>query len=328
MGVGGNLQWETNEVFNEDQVEAILDSLHMSPVGETETNFQSLCPFHNNTDTPAFSISKETGLYMCFAPHCGARGNLLQLVERVGDLNSFQARRLIEKHSHSVDLSAIVEKNLEEEPEFPEFSQQVLDKLKANFWDSAGYDYMKGRGFTDESLDYFDIGYSVRKHMVAVPMHDPNGNPVGLIGRSISGKAFKNSYLLPKGKTTWNFHRAKYEGDTAILCESSFDAIRIHQAGFKNVVALLGGYASKYHVRQLNRSFSTMLIMTDNDEAGRKLASSIESKMTGKKILYAACSPEELYPRNVKDASDMTDDEIRQVIRNAISPIKYDEWYN
>jgi len=265
---------------------------------------------------------------MCFAPHCGAKGNLLQLVERVGSLNTFQARRLIEKHSRVIDLSAIVEKNLEKEPQYPDFSQEVLDRLKVNFWGSEGHKYMKGRGFTDESLDYFDIGYSVRKSMVVVPMHDPDGNPVGLIGRSISGKAFKNSYLLPKGKTTWNFHRAKFEGDTAILCESSFDAIRIHQSGFKNVVAVLGGYASKYHVRQLSRSFSKILIMTDNDEAGRTLANSIEDKMVGKKILYAAYSKEELYPRGVKDASDMTDEEIRHVVRNAISPIKYDEWYN
>lgn len=325
--MGGNLEWETNEVYSQEQVESILSGLHVDPSWETETNFLCLCPFHDNHDTPAFSVAKESGLYMCFTPHCGVRGNLNQLVMRLGDMNKFQARRFIQKYAGEVDISAIVKRNLEPEPDFPTFDQGLLDKMKEDFPSSPAYEYMKGRGFTDDSLDYFDIGYSVKQRMVVVPMHDPNGNPIGIIGRSIEGKRFKNSLHLPKTKTAWNFHRAKRAGDAVILCESSFDAIRIRQCGFDNVVALLGGYVSSYHVRQLGRSFSTLIIMTDADEAGRNLANSIRDKMSDKRILWGAWSEDELYPHGAKDASDMTDEEIQHLIRNAVGTVTYNEWY-
>jgi DNA primase len=66
----------------------------------------------------------------------------------------------------------------------------------------------------DETLGYFRIGYSAKRDAIMVPMHNPDGLPIGVIGRSIAGKDFKNSKGLPKNKTAWNFHRAKREGDT------------------------------------------------------------------------------------------------------------------
>lgn len=84
---------------------------------------------------------------------------------------------------------------------------------------------------------HFDLGYSKNMDMVTVPVHSPDGTPIGLVGRSIKGKSFKNSTNLPKSKTLFNIHRAKKIGDHVIVVESSFDAIRVHQAGFPNVVA-------------------------------------------------------------------------------------------
>lgn len=323
-----NFKWETAEVYHPESIESILINLKIDPTWETETNFLALCPFHDNTDTPAFSIEKETGLFMCFAPHCGAKGNLQQLVERAGGFTVWEAKRFIEKYKHEIDLEAIVARNIEKPVEFVKFDQGVLDELKSNFVGSEAEEYMFRRGFSSKTLDYFDIGYSINRKMVVVPMHDPNGMPIGLIGRSIEGKRFKNSVNLPKSKTAWNFHRAKHESDTVIICESSFDAMRIHQAGFPNVIALLGGYISTEHARQIGRSFSTIINFTDADQAGRKLAESIYEKLIDKRILWAADCPEWHYPFGKKDASDLTDDQIRKLVVNAISTTEYRMWYD
>jgi DNA primase len=98
--------------------------------------------------------------------------------------------------------------------------------------------------YNQKSLYYFELGYSENMGMVTVPVHSPDGMPIGIVGRSIEGKAFKNSTNLPKSKTLFNIHRAKKIGDHVIIVESSFDAIRVHQAGFPNVVATLGGFLS------------------------------------------------------------------------------------
>ena len=328
MASNGNLQWKDAEIYHPDQVESVLTNLHINISTETDTNFLCLCPYHTNTDTPAMSVEKTAGVFLCFAPHCGESGNLMRLVQDIGSMNYFQARRFINKYHKDVDLEALVARNLIQEPEWKEFPQEVLDKLKKNFPQSRAHDYMRTRGFEWETLDYFDVGYSMHQKMVTVPMHNPQGVPIGLIGRSTEGKAFKNSPGLPKSKTAWNFHRAKKVSDTVIIVESSFDAMRVHQAGFPNVVALLGGFISKYHANQLGKAFSKIIIMTDADEAGRTLAASIESKMSDKQIMYAADSPDSVYPGAAKDASDLDDRQIRYLIKNAVNMAEYASWYN
>lgn len=328
MASNGNLQWKDSEIYHPDQVESVLTNLHINITNETDTNFLCLCPYHSNTDTPAMSVEKTAGVFLCFAPHCGERGTLQRLTEEIGHMNYFQAKRFINKYHKEVDIEAIVARNLIKEPDWVEFPQEVLDKLKKAFPQSRAHDYMKTRGFAWETLDYFDVGYSMMQKMVTVPMHNPDGLPIGIIGRSTEGKAFKNSPGLPKSKTAWNFHRAKKASDTVIIVESSFDAMRVHQAGFSNVVALLGGFISKYHANQLGKTFSKIIIMTDADEAGRTLAAAIETKMADKQIMYAADSPDSVYPAASKDASDLTDQQISYLVKNAVSMAEYASWYN
>jgi DNA primase len=147
--------------------------------------------------------------------------------------------------------------------------------------------------------------------------------PVGIIGRSIEGKKFKNSDNLPRSLTMFNIHNAKKVSPTIIVCESSFDAIRIHQAGYPNVVATLGGGISKENIKNLNRYSSSIIIATDADEAGRKLGMEIANKLSNKNISWASFDEGILYPHNAKDVGDLTDQEIKQCIKNAISHFEY-----
>lgn len=315
--------------YTPNHIKSIIKSLGLEIAGETSNDFLCYCPFHSNRHTPSFSISREKGAYICFNPSCSESGTLSDLVKKILEKNDYEAIRYIaSKEAESLDnFDEVMADMFQEKPDFDEFSQDTLDNLYNELGaNQEAKDYFNSRNITEESMHYFKLGYSSQQGMVIVPVHSPDGIPVGLVGRSIKDKRFKNSTNLPRSKTMFNIHRAKKIGEQVIIVESSFDAIRVHQAGFPNVVATLGGHISKDNLNLLNKYFNKVVIMTDADEAGRELGKSISNKLRNKDILWASYSYGKIYPHDAKDAGDMNDQEISSCIKNAVSDIEYRTW--
>jgi len=328
--IRGNNTREANPTqYSEAQSKSILKEIGIHIAGETSSEYSFYCPFHSNTHSASCSINKTTGAWLCFNPSCGESGTLLELVKRVGQKNDYEAMRFIgSKIAQALDnFDELMAEILEDKPEFEEFPQETLDNLYEELGKSQNAkDYFVSRGINEESMHYFKLGYSNKQNMVIVPVHSPEGMPVGLVGRSITEKVFKNSTNLPRSKTMFNIHRAKRIGDQVIVVESCFDAIRVHQAGFPNVVATLGGHISPENIKSLNRYFGTITIMTDADVAGRDLGRHISNKLRMKNILWASYEYGKIYPHDAKDVGDMTDKEIVSCIKNAVSEIEYRSW--
>ena len=325
--------YNTREVdtthYTPNHIKSILKSIGLEIVGETGNDFLCYCPFHSNRHTSSFSVSREKGAFICFNPSCGEAGTLQELVKRVMHKNDFEAMRFIAtKETESLEnFDELLAESMQDKPVFEEFNKDILDKLSSDRWNSVeASNYFLSRGINHESMDYFELGYSSNMGMVTVPVHNPDGMPIGIVGRSIEGKSFKNSTNLPKSKTLFNIHRAKKIGAHVIVVESSFDAIRVHQAGFPNVVATLGGFLSTEQQNLLNRHFNKITIMTDADQAGRELGKSIVNKLKFKDLLWASCEYGKIYPHDAKDAGDMTDEEIKTCIKNSVSDIEYRSW--
>lgn len=341
--------------YTPQQVEAVLLNLGVDIDYDTENDFVCYCPFHGNRFTAAFSVSKTSGTYICFNGSCNVSGNLVDLVKKLSDRNEFEARRFIisKKGDSSVSFAEQLSKALNPTPDFVEFPQASLDRLVEAFWkNEKALDYMRGRGFTDETLREFEIGYSDKKGLVTVPMHTATGIPIGIVGRKpdSNDKQFKNSSKLPTSKTLFNIHRARKHGGTAIVTEASFDGMRVHQAGSPHVVSCLSGNVSPYHLAQLDRYFDTIVIMTDFDSKekhmyndckkcnkrgfklcighnpGRDLGAKIANGLPLKRVLWASYSENLVYPHGAKDAGDLTDEEIRQCLRNAVTNYTYQDW--
>ena len=311
------------------QVKAIVKALGLHETSEANNNLLMYCPFHSNRHTASFSISCENGAWLCYNPACGESGNLIELVKRILHKNDFEALRFISSKQNEAleNFDELLSGLMEDKPEFEEFPKETLNKLHTEIISTQeGKDYFKSRGIDNQSIIDFELGYSKNMGMVTVPVHSPDGIPIGIVGRSIEGKSFKNSTNLPKSKTMFNIHRAKKIGSNVIVVESSFDAIRVHQAGFPNVVATLGGSLSSEQQRLLNKYFSTIVIMTDADEAGRELGLSIANRLNTKDILWASYDYGKIYPHDAKDVGDMTDQEIQQCIKNSVSHIEYVSW--
>jgi DNA primase len=312
------------EKYSPSQVREVVEGIGIKIHHYSQTDYFCYCPFHNNTNTPSFAISKTKGSYICYNPSCDARGGLEDLIIQKGFMGQFEAARFIRllQKNRPDTFDKDLEELFDEKPDFVEFPQDTLDALH-NGLNEESRSYFNGRGINDESIDYFYLGYSQKQKMVTVPLHSPTGMPVGIIGRSIEGKRFKNSDNLPRSLTMFNLHRAKKVSPTIIVCESSFDAIRIHQAGYPNVVATLGGGISKQNINNLNKYSSSIIIATDADEAGRKLGMEIVGKLTNKSISWASFDDGVIYPNGAKDVGDLTDKEIKQCIKNAITHFEY-----
>jgi len=315
--------------YSPSHIKSILKEIGLTIVGETSNDFLCYCPFHSNRHTSSFSVSREKGAFICFNPSCGESGTLIDLVKRTMQKNDFESLRFISaKETESLEnFDEQLAEAIEDKPTFEEFNKDILEKLSHDRVNSVkACNYFISRKINNSSMDYFELGYSENMDMVTVPVHSPDGMPIGIVGRSIEGKSFKNSTNLPKSKTLFNIHRAKKIGDHVIVVESSFDAIRVHQSGFPNVVATLGGFLSTEQKQLLNRHFNRITIMTDADLAGRELGKSISNKLRNKDILWASYEYDKIYPHDSKDAGDMTDEEIKSCIKNAVSDIEYRSW--
>lgn len=350
----GDKRWEDDrEIYSESQVEAVLKSCGIVIRDDTENDFISLCPYHGNRDTPAFSTSKRYGVSTCFNPACGETVPLEKLVRDTLKVNHFEAKRLIrDKQDSSLSFKERFDALQPPFTEWPDFPEHIMQRMIETFWNDEAQlavEYMHARGMTDDTLKHFGIGYSLVQNVVCVPFYEPKGRLVGVIRRppSFEDKEFKNSKGLKKTWAPWNLNNAR-KHETCIITESTFDAMRVHQAGYPNVVALLGGSLSDEQEYLLKRYFTRLVIMTDNDKPeyhtfckkclksgydmcqghspGRQLGMSIAERLPMMRVSWAAYDDHEVYPHGAKDACDMTDDEIRQCLRNAVGHHDYVEW--
>lgn len=347
MTFGTNGDWlKENDYYSEEQVEAVLLDIGIEIGSETENVFMSYCPFHRNVSSPSFAINKQSGLFLCFSPACDERGSLFSLVQRITGKNFYQTKRLIDKYkSDTLNTTSRVKKLLEKQ-ELPEFSQEVISRMADSLWNSLAHEYMLNRGFSDKTLAEFEIGYSAKKNLVAIPLHDTDGKPVGVIGRTLVGKRFENSAELPTGRTLFNLHRAKKVGDKIIIVESAMDAMRLWQLGYKNVVATCGGFFTDYHAQLINKYFNVVIIATDFDNPleyinedckrckgncighnpGRALGEKIIKKLPNKRHYWASYDWHQVYPKGAKDLGVLADEEITQCIQNAVTAAEYEMW--
>ncbi len=338
---------QSNEIYTPSYVKKVLSSLGLRWKQETEGQINMCCPFHGDT-SPSFSINTSTGQYFCFNPSCNSVGGLLDLVSKYGNLDEFQALRFMLKckpNEQEVFMDTLVDL-LTEEEEFDVFDPSVIQNLSENLSDRA-VEYMAGRGIDKDTLKQFRVGYSQKKDMVSIPIYSHTNIPVGIIGRSIEGKRFEYSKNTPIAKVWFNLNQARRYSSTAIIVEASMDALKIHQAGFKNVIAILGGQVSDYKLDLLNKYFDKIVIMTDSDglkkydrcknkkcksgcvghDPGRDAGMKIAAGFT-REVMWAAWSSDIVYPHSAKDPGDLTLEEIRQLVMNPMPDYEYRQFFD
>lgn len=289
-----------SQIFSEDQVINVLIKSNIRISSNISTHVMVFCPFHDNFNSASAEVDKRTGMFYCFS--CLYTCDLISLVEMSG-LTYFQARRLIGECEYDIveELDRIFDDNNNNQP--CSFDQRIVDTLHANV-DGIGRQYFYSRFINDLSISKFKLGYSEIEKMVTVPIHSPTGELWGIVGRSILGKKFKNTPKLQKSKTLFNLHNV-WTSPKVFVVESTFDAIRLDQVGTP-AVATLGSGLSDEQIDLLQRTFDDIVVIPDNDDAGKVMV----AKMM-KKIPYVIILPIE---GGNKDVGDLTDDQIRGML--------------
>jgi DNA primase len=201
-------------------VDVVGESVQLKKAG---TTYKGLCPFHGEK-TPSFTVTPARDSWKCFG--CGEGGDIFSFVMKRDGLTFPEALKVLatkagveldertsREDAHKKRLRDVLESAIA-------FYHAVLTGSKTGV---ASLDYLRGRGFTDETIAKYQLGYApggwdtlarqlaakrnVRaeelvevglaqprqsgrggvydrfRERVIFPIRDANGSPVGLGGR-------------------------------------------------------------------------------------------------------------------------------------------------
>ena len=130
------------------------------------TNYIGLCPFHNEK-TPSFTVSPSKEIYKCFG--CGRSGNTISFLMEHEKYSYIEALKwLAAKYNVAIEET-------ETSPEFKEHQQvadslHIINKFAQQFFSntllnteegtSVGLSYLKERGFREDIIKKFELGYN------------------------------------------------------------------------------------------------------------------------------------------------------------------------
>ena len=283
------------------------------PLTRKGQNYWGCCPFHNEK-TPSFSVNEEKGFYHCFG--CGEHGDIISFTMKHNNLD-FKAA--ITELANMAGLKM---------PDYKPRDPNVVRREDALF-DICGraaqtyaeklftpdgahaLDYVRRRGFTDDMIKKYRIGYAPKNNIIAnkfaeskflipsglcrrgdygmydffrdklmFPIFNAHGKIVAFSGRSLDGSEPKyinttDTDIFHKRQTVFglNFARdAIHRANRSIVVEGQIDAIKMQVNGFPETVAPLGTALTEDHIALLCKSNRNIIFCFDGDGAGQKAA--------------------------------------------------------
>src|SRR5450759_4948825 len=163
-------------MIDRSTIERILDAAQIVDVVQEfvqlkkrGVNFLGLCPFHNEK-TPSFTVSPSKEIFKCFG--CGKVGNSVNFVMEHEHLTYPEALKYLAKKYHiEVVEKELSQEELEKQNERESLlvvssyaSRQFTENLfHAPEGISIGLTYFNERGFRQDTLKKFEVGYSFEK---------------------------------------------------------------------------------------------------------------------------------------------------------------------
>lgn len=306
IGISSNLK--SYSVYSmESQIRELFEKSNIMIESQNGQEFNLYCPFHKNRNSPAFFINVKTGLWQCFNPSCGKKGNFRQLYKHITGKPYGKDVKL-----DPIALKKQIENGFRKKDYIEELDISDIEIDYENEDDLKTIKIFNDRGLSYDTLEYFEIGYSRVKERIVIPVRDQNYKLVGFIGRAIRPEQ-EPRYLYNKGfkraDVLFNIQNAK-KYDSCIIVEGSVDAMMVHQAGFPNVVSTLGAQVSANQVKMLKRCFDKIIIFSDNDDAGFAMRDDIIDLCRGKDLYTVENNT------GCKDPGEMTSMQIQEIINN------------
>jgi len=81
-----------------------------------------------------------------------------------------------------------------------------------------------------------------------------------------------------------------------VIVEGFFDCLKVHQAGYRCVVALMGSTLSSQQLHLLQRHFDAAILMLDGDDPGRVATTAVAVQLGARLPLRIVSIPLGLQP--------------------------------
>ena len=128
------------------------------------SGYVGLCPFHNEK-SPSFSVSPSRQMYKCFG--CGVGGNVITFLMEYENYTFPEAMEHLAQRA-GIELPKQELTSREKQQESLRASLLEVNKKAARYYHgvlkssrgTVGYEYLRGRGLTDETILRFGLGYA------------------------------------------------------------------------------------------------------------------------------------------------------------------------
>ena len=283
------------------------------PLTRKGQNYWGCCPFHNEK-TPSFSVNEEKGFYHCFG--CGEHGDIISFTMKHNNLD-FKAAITELANMAGLKMPDYKPRDpnvVRREDALFDICERAAQTYAEKLFTPDGahaLDYVRRRGFTDDMIKKYRIGYAPKNNIIAnkfaeskflipsglcrrgdygmydffrdklmFPIFNAHGKIVAFSGRSLDGSEPKyinttDTDIFHKRQTVFglNFARdAIHRANRSIVVEGQIDAIKMQVNGFAETVAPLGTALTEDHIALLCKSNRNIIFCFDGDGAGQKAA--------------------------------------------------------
>ncbi|MFP4314308.1 MAG: DNA primase [Alphaproteobacteria bacterium] len=171
--------------------------------------FKACCPFHKEK-TPSFTINDDKQFYHCFG--CGAHGNVIDFVMQHDNLPFPEAVELLAGQA-GLQMPKPSKEDVQQakaQKDLYTLTQEAASWFEDQLFDPRNGDmlaYVKGRGFTEETIRNFHLGFApgdhqaLRSHLSAQGYSDKQMIEAGLIKEGKNGRDpyvfFRERIMVP-----------------------------------------------------------------------------------------------------------------------------------
>lgn len=274
------------------------------------------CPFHEldtENHRASLSINLKTGLHNCFSgcTHGTFKTLCDNLKVKMPDIafEKNDEEKIMKKYRHELKLEFV-----------DTISCKRMHREFGEFIDGLPYavdePFLHSRGINNESVYQWEIKRN--KFGISFPIRNKSGIITGVLSRMYKGD---NKYLYSKGfqRIIFGMNHYSYAPNSyVILVEGSLDCIWMHQCGYVNTVSSLGVTIVKQAMQELLSLHNKILLLMDNDEAGKEATSKLYQILKNKFGMRVFLPNYDFYLG--KDPNDLTKNQIDNLIESMSEP--------
>jgi 5S rRNA maturation endonuclease (ribonuclease M5) len=273
----------------------------------TEDRLIACSPFRDE-DHPSFAVNLENGLWIDSGGDGDQyKGNFVSITAFLRNESYTESEEyLLEEYFQlyfrdtddlSLDFGGWVK---------PKYEYPILDKSILSGY-AYRHPYLEGRGIEDKYQRAVHIGYDRKHRAISIPWFDKNQNLVTIKFRSVNDKRF---WYYGEGQKVrdhlWGLWLVYIKQSKRVfVVESEIDALTLWAAGFPAIAVGGSSLTPKQRKLIIDSPIESLVLATDNDKVGKRLARSIVQKMNG------LVSIEEMkFPYKYKDVNDIPREEL------------------